>query len=60
MKREVVVFDEPPLEFRYRQELPDPRDFLMHLKHKAGWRADYWSDRIQAWRYGSIYLSEES
>ena len=28
MKREVVVFDEPPLEFRYGQRLPDPRDGL--------------------------------
>ena len=41
------------------EELPDPRDFLQHLKMKAGWPPGYWSERIQAWRYESVYLSED-
>lgn len=28
------------------EALPAPRDFLNHLKQKAGWHADYWSDDI--------------
>jgi AmmeMemoRadiSam system protein A len=31
--------------------LPEPADFLMHLKLKAGLPARYWSDSMQAWRY---------
>ncbi|MEX2213456.1 MAG: AmmeMemoRadiSam system protein A [Phycisphaeraceae bacterium] len=33
------------------QTLPEPEQFLAHLKQKAGFDADYWSDRIQCWRY---------
>ncbi len=33
------------------QSLPDKRDFLRHLKMKAGLPADYWSDTIRVWRY---------
>lgn len=40
------------------EELPDSREFLAHLKQKAGWPADYWSDKITARRYQSIHLSE--
>lgn len=40
-------------------ELPEPRDFVMHLKLKAGWSPDYWSEKITAQRYQSIYLSEK-
>lgn len=32
-------------------ELPDPTEFLRHLKQKAGLPAAYWSDTIQASRY---------
>lgn len=32
-------------------QLPDPRDFLTHLKRKGGWPAGYWSPRIKVWRY---------
>ncbi|MGR5176506.1 AmmeMemoRadiSam system protein A [Vibrio parahaemolyticus] len=28
------------------EALPAPTDFLNHLKQKAGWHADYWSDDI--------------
>ena len=31
--------------------LPNPRDFLRHLKLKAGLSADYWSDDIEVSRY---------
>ena len=31
--------------------LPAPRDFLRHLKLKAGWAEDYWSDDIEVLRY---------
>jgi len=30
---------------------PDPRNFLRHLKHKAGLPPHYWSDSIRAYRY---------
>ena len=33
------------------EQLPDPREFLRHLKLKAGLRADYWSSRIRVQRY---------
>lgn len=31
--------------------LPEPRDFLEHLKHKAGLPSGYWSDTLTASRY---------
>ena len=40
------------------EELPDPAEFVRHLKNKAGWHSSYWSNKITAQRYGSIYLSE--
>jgi uncharacterized protein len=40
-------------------ELKQPRDFIAHLKQKAGWPANYWSDQIRAYRYQTIYLSEK-
>lgn len=33
------------------ESLPDPRDFLRHLKHKAGLPPDYWSDDLRVQRY---------
>ncbi|WP_200335145.1 AmmeMemoRadiSam system protein A [Thiocystis violacea] len=35
------------------EQLPEPRDFLGHLKRKAGLPTDYWSDDIQVLRYGT-------
>ncbi len=32
-------------------ELPDPKLFLQHLKLKAGFPIDYWSDSLQIYRY---------
>ncbi|MGZ0078945.1 AmmeMemoRadiSam system protein A [Methylomonas sp. YC3] len=33
------------------EDLPNPTEFLQHLKQKAGLPAAYWSDKIQAYRY---------
>jgi AmmeMemoRadiSam system protein A len=33
------------------ESLPDPVEFLVHLKHKAGLAANHWSDRIEVYRY---------
>lgn len=33
------------------EQLPDPGQFLMHLKDKAGLARDYWSDDLKAWRF---------
>ncbi|MET0026063.1 MAG: AmmeMemoRadiSam system protein A [Candidatus Thiodiazotropha sp.] len=33
------------------ESLPDPRDFLLHLKQKAGLPHDYWSDSLEVMRY---------
>lgn len=33
------------------EQLPDPREFLRNLKHKAGLPPDYWSSRLRVQRY---------
>lgn len=33
------------------ESLPEPREFLHHLKQKAGMAPEYWSDAIKAFRY---------
>lgn len=33
------------------EQLPEPRQFIRHLKLKAGWPADFWSSDMQVWRY---------
>jgi AmmeMemoRadiSam system protein A len=33
------------------EQLPEPREFLRHLKYKAGLPPDYWSSRIRVQRY---------
>jgi len=35
------------------ESLPDPRQFLQHLKQKAGLFPNYWSDTLKVSRYGS-------
>jgi AmmeMemoRadiSam system protein A len=35
------------------ESLPEPEQFLAHLKLKAGLPADYWSDEIRIWRYST-------
>jgi AmmeMemoRadiSam system protein A len=38
--------------------LPDPRDFLRHLKTKAGLSCDYWSDEVRVLRYRTESFAE--
>jgi AmmeMemoRadiSam system protein A len=33
------------------EQLPDPRDFLAHLKAKAGLPPDFWSEQVRLLRY---------
>jgi len=40
------------------ESLPEPDDFLRHLKQKAGLRPDFWSEEIQIWRYRTESFSE--
>lgn len=39
------------------EQLPDPKEFLSHLKQKAGLPPNYWSDRIRVSRYTSLNIS---
>ncbi len=38
------------------QSLPKPKDFVAHLKLKAGLTADHWSPTFQAWRFQAVEL----
>jgi len=38
--------------------LPDPTDFLVHLKQKAGLAANHWSERIEIYRYHTESFGE--
>jgi AmmeMemoRadiSam system protein A len=40
------------------EQLPQPREFLRHLKQKAGLSPDYWSDGLRAWRYRTESFGE--
>ena len=33
------------------EQLPDPREFLAHLKHKAGLSPTFWHPELRLWRY---------
>lgn len=33
------------------ESLPNPRQFVQHLKQKGGWLGDYWSPRLKAYSY---------
>jgi AmmeMemoRadiSam system protein A len=33
------------------EQLPDPKDFVAQLKHKAGWPGGYWARGLRAFRY---------
>lgn len=41
------------------EQLPDARDFLRHLKAKAGLAPDFWSPEIRVWRYWVEKWSEQ-
>ncbi len=40
------------------ESLPDPVDFLVHLKYKAGLAANHWSDRVEVYRYHTESFGE--
>ncbi len=40
------------------ESLPDPADFVAHLKRKAGMPADHWSASLQVQIYGAEKISE--
>jgi hypothetical protein len=42
------------------EQLPDPREFLRHLKIKAGLPAGYWSDSLRISRYTAQSLCADS
>jgi len=42
------------------EQLPDPLQFVRHLKMKAGWPATYWSNRMRALRYTTESFDEQS
>ncbi|MCX7097568.1 MAG: AmmeMemoRadiSam system protein A [Methylococcales bacterium] len=39
------------------EQLPQPKQFLQHLKQKAGLAPNYWSDTIKAYRYQTEIIS---
>lgn len=41
------------------QQLADPRDFVRHLKQKAGWHADFWAADLASWRYETEVVTLE-
>jgi AmmeMemoRadiSam system protein A len=40
------------------ETLPDPRQFVSHLKRKAGLPQDYWSETLKVYRYTTESFSE--
>lgn len=40
------------------ESLPDPVDFLLHLKQKAGLAANHWSDTVEVSRYRTESFGE--
>jgi AmmeMemoRadiSam system protein A len=40
------------------ESLPEPEDFLLHLKRKAGLAANHWSDTIECYRYRTESFGE--
>lgn len=42
------------------EQLPDPAQFVRHLKVKAGWPATYWSNRVRCFRYTTESFDQES
>lgn len=42
------------------EQLPEPEQFLRHLKQKAGFSSDYWSDNIQVFRYRVEIIPDSS
>jgi AmmeMemoRadiSam system protein A len=41
------------------ESLPEPVDFLIHLKHKAGLAANHWSEQLEVHRYRTESFGEQ-
>lgn len=41
------------------ETLPNPKDFLQHLKQKAGLPTTYWSDKVEIYRYTTEYFGRD-
>jgi AmmeMemoRadiSam system protein A len=41
------------------QQITEPREFVRHLKQKAGWSADFWASDLEVWRYETEVLTLE-
>jgi AmmeMemoRadiSam system protein A len=41
------------------ETIADPRDFIAHLKAKAGWSRTFWSPQIHIWKYETESFGEE-
>jgi len=41
------------------EQVEGPRDFLLRLKHKAGWAADFWAADLEVWRYETEIMATE-
>jgi len=39
------------------EQLPEPLEFLRHLKLKAGWPEDFWAPDVEVWRYETEVLA---
>jgi len=42
------------------EAIPDPKQFMMHLKRKAGLPETHWSDTVQVWRYVTEEVRSEN
>ena len=41
------------------EQLPEPRQFMAHLKQKAGLSSDFWAGEVRLFRYGVEKFKEE-
>lgn len=41
------------------EQVREPVEFLRHLKHKAGWREDFWAADVEVWRYTTETMAME-
>lgn len=41
------------------EQLPEPRDFMAHLKHKAGLSPEFWSEEVKLSRYEVVKWREQ-
>jgi len=41
------------------EHLQEPRQFLAHLKRKAGWHDEFWATDLEVWRYDTEVFADE-